>query len=154
MRDNNYLQNLMYDVWDEYFSEVPRKNFVLAKFGKYSKRQLGCIKYAHDGTKVKTLLKKFKEEIVNQDIPSVSIIVLTRYFQDESIPEFLLISTLAHELCHYTHGFNSPLTKQYRYPHQGNIVKKEMIKRGLKEVLEKSEIWLKENWVDVVYNKN
>ena len=154
MRDNYYLQNLMYDVWDEYFSDVPRKNFVLAKFGKYSKRQLGCIKYANDGTKVKTLLKKYEEEIGNQDIPSVSIVVLSRYFMDENIPEFLLIATIAHELCHYTHGFNSPLQKRYKHPHQGSVVKKEMINRGLGNILKQSEDWLKENWIEIIFNKN
>ena len=143
----------MYDIWDDYFSDVPRQNFVLAKFGKYSKRQLGCIKYANERTKVKSLLKKYEGDIVVQDIPSVSIVVLTKYFQDESVPEFLLISTIGHELCHYTHGFNSPLEQRFRYPHQGSIVKKEMIKRGLGKELEDSERWLKENWVKVVHNR-
>ncbi len=143
----------MYDIWDDYFSDVPRMNFVLTKFGKYSKRQLGCIKYANDRTKVKTLLKKYEEEILSQDINSVSIIVLTKYFQNEDIPEFLLISTIGHELCHYTHGFNSPIKQQYRYPHQGSIVKKEMISRGLGGVLNESEKWLKSNWVKTVQKK-
>ncbi len=150
MRDNIYLQNLLYDVWDEYFSDVPRKNFVLAKFGKYSKRQLGCIKYARERTKVKALLKKYEDDILRQDVQSVSIVVLTRHFQSDLVPEYLLISTIAHELCHYTHGFNSPLKRLYKYPHQGGIVKREMVERGLGGILKQSEVWLKENWVGIV----
>ncbi|KKQ03633.1 MAG: hypothetical protein US14_C0033G0001, partial [candidate division WS6 bacterium GW2011_WS6_36_26] len=33
MRDRKYLENLMYDLWEEYFSDIPRKNLVLIKFG-------------------------------------------------------------------------------------------------------------------------
>ena len=150
MRDNKYLQNLMYEVWEEYFNDIPRKNFVLAKFGKYSKRQLGCIKFANTRTKVKALLEKYHEDILAQDEQSISIVVLTRYFQQDFIPEYVLISTIAHELCHYAHGFNSPLQKIYQHPHRGNIVKKEMVKRGLKDILNRNDVWLKENWRDIV----
>jgi hypothetical protein len=143
----------MYEVWEEYFNDVPRQNFVIAKFGKYAKRQLGCIKYATDSTKVQTLLKKYQEDIDVQDVNSVSVILLTRYFMDEKVPEFLLVSTLSHELCHYTHGFHSPLPKKYRYPHKGNVVKKEMLNRGLGDILDESELWLKENWLYTVRGK-
>ena len=142
----------MYEVWEGYFSDVPRKNFVITKFGKYAKRQLGCIKYVRGKTKVKYLLKKYKEEIISQDINTVSIIVLTKYFQDDEIPEYVLISTIAHEISHYAHGFHSPLQQIYEKPHQGGIVKKEMDKRGLKEIQEMSAVWLKENWVNIISN--
>jgi len=140
----------MFDVWDEYFSDVPRKNFVIAKFGKYSKRQLGCIKYANERTKIKSLLRKYEKDIQSQDVKSVSIIVVTKYFRNELIPEYLLISTIAHELCHYTHGFNSPLTRSYKYPHQGSVVKKEMKKRGLGNILRRSDDWLAKNWIQII----
>ncbi|MDD3474513.1 MAG: hypothetical protein PHP08_01250 [Candidatus Dojkabacteria bacterium] len=140
----------MYEVWEEYFNDIPRKNFVLTKFGKYSKRQLGCIKYASEYTKVKTLLKKYEEDINLQDVNSVSIILLTKYFMSDSVPEFLLISTLSHEICHYAHGFHSPLERKYKYPHKGGVVTKEMQSRGLGEMLNQSEEWLKENWIDII----
>ena len=57
-RDNKYLENLLYELWEEYFPDVPRKNFVIIKFGKYSKRQLGSIKKANEKTKIKRLMKK------------------------------------------------------------------------------------------------
>lgn len=143
----------MYDLWEEYFNDVPRKNFVITKFGRYAKRQLGCIKYATDSTKVKTLLEKYEEDIDVQDVDSVSIILLTRHFINESVPEFILISTMSHEICHYAHGFHSPLPKKYKYPHKGNIVKKEMFSRGLGEILVESELWLKENWLKMIRSK-
>jgi len=140
-------------VWEEYFNDVPRQNFVITKFGKYAKHQLGCIKYATENTKIKTLLKKYVEDIKAQDVDSISVILLTRYFMDENIPEFLLVSTLSHEICHYAHGFHSPLPKKYRYPHKGGVVKKEMIERGLGRTLNESELWLKENWLGIIRNK-
>ncbi len=141
----------MYEVWEQYFNDVPRKNFVLVTFGKHAKRQLGSIKYANEKTKVQTLLKRYREDIYNQDINSISVILLTRYFKDENVPEFVLISTMAHEICHYAHGFHSPLPKKYKYPHKGNVVKKEMITRNLEDVLNRSDKWLKDNWADFVY---
>ena len=140
----------MFDLWDDHFSDVPRMNFVLIKFGKYARRQLGCIKLANNHTKVKGLLKKKLEDYEIQDDKSISLVTVTRYFQDDFVPDFVVRSTIAHELCHYTHGFNSPLKRLFDKPHQGNIVKKELKKRGLLEEYIQAEKWLKENWVKMV----
>lgn len=149
-RDNRYLENILYEIWEEYFPDVPRKNLVIIKFGKYSKRQLGSIKRANEKTKIKRLLQKYIDLMEIQDEKSISVITITRYFQNEDIPEYVIISTIAHELCHYTHGFNSPLKKQFKYPHQGGIVNKEMDKRGLRDIRIKTRRWLKENWSKLV----
>ena len=149
-RDNRYLENILYEIWEEYFPDVPRKNLVIIKFGKYSKRQLGSIKRANEKTKIKRLLQKYIDLMEIQDEKSISVITITRYFQNEDIPEYVIISTIAHELCHYTHGFNSPLKKQFKYPHQGGIVNKEMDKRGLRDIRIKTGRWLKENWSKLI----
>ena len=81
-----------------------------------------------------------------QDEKSLSVITITRHFQNTDIPEYVIVSTIAHELCHYTHGFNSPLPKQFSYPHQGGIVNKEMDNRGLREIRIETKQWLKKNW--------
>ena len=153
MRDNQYLEKMMYDLWDDHFSDVPRKNLVLIKFGKYSRRQLGCIKLANEHTKIKGLLKRKIDDYKIQDDKSVSLITITKYFQNESVPNFVVRSTVAHELCHYTHGFSSPLERLFDKPHQGNIVKKELQKRDLLEEYLEAEKWLKENWVKIVIGK-
>ena len=85
-----------------------------------------------------------------QDEKSISVITITKYFQREDIPECVIVSTIAHELCHYTHGFNSPLPKQFRYPHQGGIVSKEMDNRGLKDIRLETKRWLNKNWLSVI----
>ncbi|MGI5898097.1 MAG: hypothetical protein ACOX6Q_02965 [Candidatus Dojkabacteria bacterium] len=150
MRNNNYLENLLYELWENHFCDVPRKNFVLIKFGKYSKRQLGSISLAHDRSKIKGLMKKKLDEYMIQDNKSISIITITRYFRNEIVPEFVVRATIAHELCHYAHGFNSPLEKKFKKPHQGNIINKELRDRDLLEEQKLADKWLKENWLDII----
>lgn len=150
MRDNEYLENLLYDLWENHFCDVPRHNLVIIKFGKYSKRQLGCISLARDGSKIKSILKKKKDEYEVQDEKSISIITITRYFQNEIVPEYVIKATIAHELCHYTHGFNSPLQKRFDKPHQGNVINKELSSRDLIEDQKKADLWLKKNWLDII----
>lgn len=150
MRNNEFLENILYDLWENHFCDIPRKNFVLIKYGKYSKRQLGSIKLANRNTKIKGLLKKKKDEYISQDDKSITVITVTGYFKNESIPEFIVRATVAHELCHYAHGFNSPLEKRFQKPHQGSIIKKELALRGLLEDQIKADKWLKENWLDII----
>lgn len=150
MRDREFLEKILYDLWENYFCDVPRKNLVLIKYGKYSKRQLGSIKLANERTKIKGLLKQKQKDYDTQDDKSITVITVTRYFQQEVVPEFVVRATIAHELCHYAHGFSSPLQKRFQKPHQGSVIKKELKKR---ELLKKQEIvdkWLKENWMDIV----
>ncbi len=150
MRDNEYLENLLYDLWENHFCDVPRHNLVIIKFGKYSKRQLGCISLARDGSKIKSILKKKKDEYEVQDEKSISVITITRYFQNMIVPEYVIRATIAHELCHYTHGFNSPLQKRFDKPHQGNVINKELSSRDLIEDQKKADLWLKKNWLDII----
>ena len=142
MRDNSYLENLLYTIWDEHFADVPRQNLVLIKFGKHSKRQLGSISLLKD----RVSIKRYIGERDDIDIKNISVIRITRYFAYPDIPEFLLVSTIAHELCHYVHGFNSPLPKKYPHPHRGGVVNKELKTRGLYDITKESKKWLKENW--------
>lgn len=150
MRDNSYLEEVLYDLWDNHFCDIPRKNLVVIKFGKYSKRQLGSIKLARDGTRIKGLLRKKRDDYDVQDDKSVTVITVTSYYKNEYIPEYVVRATVAHELCHYAHGFSSPLEKMFLNPHQGNIIRKELIKRDLIEEQDMADMWLKENWLEIV----
>jgi len=150
MRNNKFLEDTLYDIWENHFCDIPRKNFVLIKYGKYSKRQLGSIKLANESTKIKGLLRKKEEDYLVQDDKSITVITLTRYFQREVVPDFVVRATIAHELCHYAHGFSSPLQKRFQKPHQGSVVHKELKKRGLFEKQKEVDKWLKENWLDII----
>ena len=147
VRDNKLLEDYMYDLWDDHFADVPRPNLVLIHFGRHSRRQLGCIRWASSRSKVKALLKEKHEELEVQDHKKVSIITMTRYFMYDLIPDNVVKMTIAHEMVHYAHGFNSPLPQLFKDPHRGNIVNKELIMRGLEEELNEAESWIHENWV-------
>lgn len=155
MRDRKYLENLMYDIWENHFCDIPRRNLVLIKFGKYSKRQLGSIKLANEYTKIKGLIRNNQEEYEMQDDERITVITVTKYFQNDiAVPEFVVRATIAHELCHYAHGFSSPLDKQFDKPHQGNIINKELAKRNLLEEQQLADKWLERNWSSIAYSSN
>jgi hypothetical protein len=140
MRDNTWLEEKLEELWENYYADVPRKNKVTIKFGKRAKRVLGSIKY------YKRMQAADPEYDLHED-KKISQITMTKFFVDEDIPDDVVIGTIAHEMVHYAHGFNSPLERRYNHPHKGGIIKKEMYARGLADLYEKSEGWVKKNWV-------
>jgi len=147
MRDNEWLEEKMYEIWEGHFSDIPRKNLVIIKFGRGSKRQLGSIKWANKKTRG---IRQFLKGRDLQDDKRVSVITITSKFKDGEIPEKIVLATIAHEMCHYAHGFNSPLKQIFNHPHKGGVIRKEMEKRGLKHLYKFSKKWLKENWKEYV----
>jgi hypothetical protein len=145
-RDNEWLEQLMFDLWEDYFNDIPRKNFVLIKFGRRAKRQLGSIKWVRGNTKVKSLLKKRKDDLNLQDEKRITVITISSLFKNVKVPEYVVRATIAHEMIHYTHGFFSPLKQLYNHPHKGGLVRKEMQKRRLGGIYRRSKKWLKEKW--------
>src|SRR5690242_7684070 len=99
-RDDTWLYELLDRTWDQHFSDVPQDNDVRIVFGRKTKNRLGSIR-------------------VDPTDPSISIITMNGLFRDERVPEFIIKATLVHELCHYAHGFNSPIQQKYRHPHAG-----------------------------------
>jgi len=145
-RDNAWLEKLMYEVWEDHFNDIPRKNLVLIKFGRRSKRQLGSIKWVRNSTKVKMLLRQKGDEMKGQDDRRVSLITITSLYKNLKVPEYVVKETIAHEMTHYAHGFFSPLKKIFRHPHLGGLIRREMEERGLGELHRRSKKWLKTNW--------
>ena len=109
------------------FPEVPRKNEIIIKFKGRWKNKFGHI-------------KKIKDK---------SEIVINGLFKNEEVPEYIIDLTISHELIHYMHGFNSPLPKQYKNPHKGNIVNSELKKRGFGHLLKKEKLFVKKDWKDM-----
>ena len=112
-RNQAWIEEKLEKMWGSLFSEVPKMNKVVIKFKGKSKYRFGHITKKGEDTHI----------IVNS------------LFQNELVPEYIIDVTIAHELVHYMHGFFSPLPQLYRYPHQGNIVNKELKKRGTKDKL-------------------
>lgn len=136
-RNDEYLENRLFIIIKKYFSDIKFTNQLFIRFGKRSRRQLGCIRR-------KSMRGLF--DVLKKKVDNPSIITITGYFKDIQIPEYVIDATIGHELVHYVHGFQSPLKKIYKHPHKGNIVKKELYKRGFNEIHDNAEIWLKENW--------
>ena len=125
MRDNLWLNERLNEIWELFFSDIVKKNNIKIRFlGKW-KNKFGHIKKLKDGS---------------------SEIVINGLFKNEKIPDYIVDLTIAHEVVHYLHGFNSPYPRKYRYPHQGGVVRKELISRGLKVPLKLERRFLKQDW--------
>lgn len=147
-RDDKWLIDRLYYIWENYFADIPRKNLVLIKFGRSSKSQLGSIKWATNRTRIKGLMKKrdLREFYEAQDDKRITVITITQKFKHLEIPEYVVDSTIAHELCHYVHGFSSPLEQRFKNPHKGGVIRKELAGRGFEKTHKMAKKWLKENW--------
>lgn len=135
MRDSIWLQNRLIYVWDKYFSDIEKKNDVIIRFGSRARTRLGSIRYHNKN--------KFNLN------PSTEI-RLTGFFVEENVPEYIIDLTIAHELCHYAHGFFSPHPALSRFPHKGGVVDNELKERGFTQMLLIQKKWLKEVWPKII----
>lgn len=117
-----YLGN----IWNRYFSDVPRVNQVDIAYCRPWKGRLGQIKLSLDS--------------------KTSFIGLNSLLQLSQIPGYILITTIAHELVHYAHGFGSPLPCLYSHPHANHVVDRELERRGLGDTLHLCNAWIDQHW--------
>lgn len=110
-RDNTWLLYRLNEIWTDHFSDVSQLNPVHIRFGRFARLRFGSIKL--DPRTKKTH------------------ITISGMFKDEKIPQEVVDHTIAHELCHYAHGFSSPHGRLHKYPHEGGVIKAEMERRGL-----------------------
>ena len=122
MRDKIWLDQRLQDISQMLFPELEKKNNVIIRFKGKWKNKFGHIK----------LLKNSDTEIA-----------INSLFQHPLVPESIIDTTIAHELIHYMHGFNSPHKQQYKHPHAGGIVTREMKKRGFSHMLIKEKNFMK-----------
>lgn len=134
MRDDAWLFQKLDEVWDRYFPDVPQENDVKIVWGRRARTRLGSIK---------------KGGITSSGYP-LTIITINSLFKNKTVPEYVILATIAHELAHYAHGFHSPLEQKFASPHAGGIIKKEFHKRGLLAIYQKQKVWLKNNWRNFV----
>lgn len=124
MRDDVWLLSRLDQIWTEYFSDIPQLNPVVINFGRFARLRFGSIKMDRHSGK--------------------TYITISGMFKDAKIPQSVVDHTVAHELCHYAHGFSSPHIRLHHYPHEGGVVKKEMEKRGLGKFLRSYHDWIKD----------
>lgn len=128
MRTDHWLITRLDRIWNVLMPEIKRQNIVRVRFGSNWKTKYGHIKKLKDGS---------------------TEIIVNNLFRNEKVPEFIIDTTIAHELIHYMHGFHSPLPKQFKYPHEGRVVDKELKKRGFSFLLKMEKDWVKNKWWDL-----
>jgi len=145
MRDNRFLAKRLQQIWQRYFFDIIPKNEIYIRFGRKSHTRLGSISQEawplHPGVRLVRHLFRRKPR---------TIITLNGHFKKQKIPLYVIDGTIAHELTHYAHGFASPHKQAFRYPHAGGVVTKELQRRGLDEVLQISNAWIKTNWRKII----
>jgi len=129
MRNDEWLALRLSQIWDLLFPELERRNNVSIRFKGKWQSKLGHI----------TRLRNKDTEIAINSI-----------LKDEEIPDYVLDLTIAHELVHYLHGFHSPHDKKHKHPHKGNVVDKELVRRGFSHLISKEKKWMKINWEKII----
>ena len=122
-RDDKWLLSRLDHLWSSYFADVTQDNPVFIRFGRYSKYRLGSIRLERSSNN--------------------TYITITGMFKNPKIPIEIIDHTIAHEMCHYTHGFSSPKPRLHKFPHHGGIVNKELRARGLDFLIKSYSKWLK-----------
>ena len=135
MRNDDWLENRFDNIMRSHFSDVSAPNSVFIKWGRRARTRLGSIRKVFPKSILKRLAGDFD-----------TLVIINSRFKDEAIPEYVVDATIAHELCHYAHGFSSPLPQAALHPHKGGIVTLELKKRGIGEALKLQKKWLKLNW--------
>jgi len=129
---DKYLASRAAALIRENFPDRGVTNLLVVKWSsKKSKRVLGHIK---------TL----------KDAQFGSIIEINPALKSLSVPEYVLDYVLMHELTHYFQGFGSNHARKHKHPHKGGVVEKELARHGWKEITEKSEKWIKQNWKNIL----
>ena len=127
-RNNKWLKNRFKYIQQRYFEDIEIINNLIVKFGRPCRTRLGSIK------------KGRRKQNFN------SIISINGHFRDPQIPTFVVDAVISHEFMHYAHGFASPHEQAFKHPHQGGVVKYDLIERGLNDILKAEKVWIKNNW--------
>ena len=161
MRDNDWLKQQLEFLLKKYFASAKITNPIEIKFGREAKYRFGSIRLLKStkGTRstksIKGFLPNFLKARGTRDTlgargtlkaserPAKSIITITSMFAKESVPVAVVQYTIAHELCHYAHGFSSANKRLFKYPHHGGIVNKELSDRGARHLTGAFKRWLK-----------
>lgn len=124
MRDDQWLLSRLDIIWSEFFPDIPQANPVFINFGRFARLRFGSIRLDRKSGR--------------------TFITISGMFKDEMVPVEMVDHTIAHELCHYAHGFSSPHRRLHKFPHEGGVIKKEMEKRGLIHLYKAYREWIRE----------
>ncbi|GCE19207.1 hypothetical protein [Dictyobacter kobayashii] len=124
--DRHHLSDYLQWIWHNYFADIPRVNEVTIDYCYPWKGRLGLIRLSVDAT--------------------MTFIGINTLLQLPQVPDHVLITTIAHELVHYIHGFGSPLPRLYKHPHANKVVDRELEQRELGAYLHSCNEWIDNYW--------
>lgn len=127
-RDQRWLAGQLDYIWATWFKDVERITPVSIRYVRPWKRRLAVIYLT--------------------DTDRRSFIGVNRLLSDPRVPYPVCLVTIAHELTHYAHGFGSQHPRRYRHPHRGNVVQRELTRRGLAAELRFYTDWTNDCWFD------
>ena len=143
MRDHAWLEKQLNFLLKKYFADVEMTNPIEIKFGREAKFRFGSIRLlkprGYRG--LRGLRRLGRDKSVE---PEKSVITITSMFRKDEVPVGVVQYTIAHELCHYAHGFSSYNKRLFKYPHHGGVVNKEIKKRGGEHLILVYKKWIKE----------
>jgi hypothetical protein len=113
-------------IWQYYFTDCLRMNEVVIDYCYPWKSRLGLIRLSLDTT--------------------LTYIGINSLLQLSEVPEYVLVTTIAHEMVHYLHGFGSPLPRRYKHPHANRVVERELEQRDLGQYLHSCNEWIDNYW--------
>lgn len=141
MRSETWLKDQLDFLLKKYFANIKISNPVEIKWGKEAKFRFGSIRLVKPrGIRIIRGFRSIKNIRKNQ--PQKSIITITSMFRNEAISEKVVQYTIAHELCHYAHGFSSSNKRLFRHPHHGGVVNQELTERGAGDLIDEFKVWL------------
>ncbi len=127
LRDNRWLTDRLNIIRSVHFADVANGYPIEIRFGIRARYRFGSIAARNRKT----------------------IILINQLFADSTVPEYVIDSTIGHEMAHYAHGFGSGLPRLYSDPHRGGVVDLELHRRGLTAVTQRSEDWRAAHWEDL-----
>ncbi|HSX19081.1 MAG TPA: hypothetical protein VLE91_03015 [Candidatus Saccharimonadales bacterium] len=143
MRDQAWLQGQLDFLLKNYFSNVSMSNPIVIGFGREARFRFGSIRLEKPrGLRVLRGLRSLKS--IKEHQPIKSIITVTSMFARDDIPVDVVRYTIAHELCHYAHGFSSTNKRMFKHPHHGGVINKELKSRGAEHLSLAFKVWLKD----------
>lgn len=113
-------------IWLAHFADTPCVNTIYIAYCYPWKNRLGLICLSKDET--------------------ISFIGINTLLSLQQVPEYVLVTTIAHELTHYAHGFGSPLPRRCPHPHANHVVDRELEKRELGWQLRCCQEWIIQHW--------
>lgn len=145
MRDHAWLSEQLQYILGKYFSDVKITNPIAIVWGRDAKYRFGSIRLvSYKSIRRDESSKGIRGLIRIGDRPQKSLITITSMFQNEEIPVGVIHYTIAHELCHYAHGFSSMNRRMFKFPHHGGIINRELRDRNAQDLIPIYKKWLLE----------